>query len=392
MTDGEIEPPRAGQCAAVRGRFFSSCPKSSNDARARPLATLALTDGCRLDRSDLPDARRGARCARRRANSPALELTQAHLDAMASAPRAQRLYRRDAGQGAGDGAGERRAPRQRARRVRSKACRSASRTFTPPAASIRRRAAIFSTGFKPPYESTVTAHLVARRRGDARQAQHGRVRHGLVERDVLLRTRRLAVAAAQLEREQGARRARRRQARPAGARRLVGRLGGGGGGAALSRRDRERHRRLDPPAGGVHRHRSASSRLTAAARARASSPSPRRSTRPGRSPARCATARSCCARWRGTIPRIRPASTRRCPTTKRRSARSIKGMKIGVPKEYRLDGMNRRDRKALGARRRLAARGGRRASSTFRCRNTRHALPAYYIVAPAEASSQSRPL
>ena len=38
---------------------------------------------------------------------------------------------------------------------------------------------------------------------------------------------------------------------------------------------------------------SASSRPTAAARAGASSPSPPRSTRPGRSPATCATARSC---------------------------------------------------------------------------------------------------
>ena len=41
----------------------------------------------------------------------------------------------------------------------------------------------------------------------------------------------------------------------AGARRLVRRLGGGGGGAALPRRDRDRYRRLDPPAGGLHRHR-----------------------------------------------------------------------------------------------------------------------------------------
>ena len=41
----------------------------------------------------------------------------------------------------------------------------------------------------------------------------------------------------------------------AGAGRLVRRLGGGGGRAALPRRDRDRHRRLDPPAGGVHRHR-----------------------------------------------------------------------------------------------------------------------------------------
>ena len=38
-------------------------------------------------------------------------------------------------------------------------------------------------GFKPPYECTVTANLRNAGRGDARQAQHGRVRDGLVERD-----------------------------------------------------------------------------------------------------------------------------------------------------------------------------------------------------------------
>ena len=41
----------------------------------------------------------------------------------------------------------------------------------------------------------------------------------------------------------------------AGARRLVGRFGGGRLGMAVRRRDRHRHRRLDPPAGGLHRHR-----------------------------------------------------------------------------------------------------------------------------------------
>jgi hypothetical protein len=42
-------------------------------------------------------------------------------------------------------------------------------------------------GFKPAYESTVTAQLWRDGRGDAGQAEHGRVRHGLVERDLLLR-------------------------------------------------------------------------------------------------------------------------------------------------------------------------------------------------------------
>ena len=82
---------------------------------------------------------------------------------------------------------------------------------------------------------------VARRRGAARQDQQRRVRHGLVERDLAFRPGDLAVAA------QGRQHA-------AGAGRLVGRLGGGGGGAIVPGRHRHRHRRLDPPAGGLHRH------------------------------------------------------------------------------------------------------------------------------------------
>ena len=57
--------------------------------------------------------------------------------------------------------------------------------------------------FEPPYESTVTRNLWRRRRGDARQAQHGRVRHGLVERDQRLRAGGLALAAQGLERQCG---------------------------------------------------------------------------------------------------------------------------------------------------------------------------------------------
>ena len=83
---------------------------------------------------------------------------------------------------------------------------------------------------------------LARRRGDARQAQQRRVRHGLVERDVVFRPGDLAVAPE--KRQHSARSGR-----------LVGRLGGGGGGRALPRRDRYGYRRLNTSAGGFHRHR-----------------------------------------------------------------------------------------------------------------------------------------
>ena len=113
---------------------------------------------------------------------------------------------------------------------------------------------------------------LARWRGHAGQAQHGRVRHGLVERDQLLRAGHQPLAAQGLQHEPRARR-------------LVGRLGGGGVRLALPRRQRPipAARSASPRRSPA---RSASSRPTAAARAGASSPSPPRSTRPGRSPGR----------------------------------------------------------------------------------------------------------
>jgi len=66
--------------------------------------------------------------------------------------------------------------------------------------------------------------------------------------------------------------------------------------------------------------------------------------------------------------------------------RSVKGLTIGVPKEYRLDGMNAEieDLWARGAGW-LKDAGARIVDVSLP--NTRFALPAYYIVAPAEASS-----
>ncbi len=66
--------------------------------------------------------------------------------------------------------------------------------------------------------------------------------------------------------------------------------------------------------------------------------------------------------------------------------RSVKGMTIGVPKEYRLEGMNS-EIEALWTRGAewLRAAGARVIDVSLP--NTPYALPAYYIVAPAEASS-----
>src|ERR1700677_2102396 len=66
--------------------------------------------------------------------------------------------------------------------------------------------------------------------------------------------------------------------------------------------------------------------------------------------------------------------------------RSIKGLRIGVPREYRLDGMNPEIEKLWGQGVEwLLAAGASIVEISLP--NTRHALPAYYIVAPAEASS-----
>ena len=66
--------------------------------------------------------------------------------------------------------------------------------------------------------------------------------------------------------------------------------------------------------------------------------------------------------------------------------RSVKGMKIGVPKEYRLEGMNS-EIEALWTRGAEWLRGAGASIVDVSLPHTPYALPAYYIVAPAEASS-----
>ncbi len=66
--------------------------------------------------------------------------------------------------------------------------------------------------------------------------------------------------------------------------------------------------------------------------------------------------------------------------------RSVKGMKIGVPKEYRLEGMSS-EIDALWARGAEWLRAAGAGIVDVSLPHTPYALPAYYIVAPAEASS-----
>src|SRR6478736_5276874 len=66
--------------------------------------------------------------------------------------------------------------------------------------------------------------------------------------------------------------------------------------------------------------------------------------------------------------------------------RSVKGMKIGIPKEYRLDGMSP-EIEALWQQGIAWLKAAGAEIVNISLPHTKYALPAYYIVAPAEASS-----
>ena len=66
--------------------------------------------------------------------------------------------------------------------------------------------------------------------------------------------------------------------------------------------------------------------------------------------------------------------------------RSVKGMRIGIPKEYRVPGMPAEIERMWEAGREWLERAGAQAVEVS-LPHTKYALPAYYIVAPAEASS-----
>jgi aspartyl-tRNA(Asn)/glutamyl-tRNA(Gln) amidotransferase subunit A len=88
----------------------------------------------------------------------------------------------------------------------------------------------------------------------------------------------------------------------------------------------------------------------------------------------------------GHDPKDTTSVDREVPDYEAAIGRSVKGLRIGVPKEYRVDGMPA-EIEALWAegRRWLEAAGAQIVEISLP--HTRHALPAYYIVAPAEASS-----
>ena len=74
------------------------------------------------------------------------------------------------------------------------------------------------------------------------------------------------------------------------------------------------------------------------------------------------------------------------PDYEKAVGRSIKGMKIGIPKEYRVDGMSDEIEKIWEQGKAWLTKAGAEIVEVS-LPHTKYALPAYYIVAPAEASS-----
>ena len=228
--------------------------------------------------------------------------------------------------------------------------------------------------FVPPYESTVSANLL----------RDGAVFLGKANMDEF------AMGSSNMTSAYGPVtnpwQRRQDRTRGAGAGRFVRRFGVRGVGAAGDGRDRNRHRRLDPPAGVVLRHRRDEADLWPLfALGRGGVRVVARSSRPVRAHG-ARTARSCSARWPGTIRRIPPAPTCRCRTSRRPARRDVKGLRIGVPREYRMDGMpeeiERLWQQGLDWLRDAGAE-----IVDVSLPHTKYGLPTYYIVAPAEASS-----
>jgi aspartyl-tRNA(Asn)/glutamyl-tRNA(Gln) amidotransferase subunit A len=88
----------------------------------------------------------------------------------------------------------------------------------------------------------------------------------------------------------------------------------------------------------------------------------------------------------GHDPKDTTSVDRPVPDFEKSIGRSVKGMKIGIPKEYRLDGMPAEiERLWSDGAAWLKAAGAELVDVSLP--HTKYALPAYYIVAPAEASS-----
>jgi aspartyl-tRNA(Asn)/glutamyl-tRNA(Gln) amidotransferase subunit A len=88
----------------------------------------------------------------------------------------------------------------------------------------------------------------------------------------------------------------------------------------------------------------------------------------------------------GHDPKDTTSVERAVPDYEAAVGKSVKGMKIGIPKEYRLDGMPSEIEKLWEQGAEWLKKAGAEMVEVS-LPHTKYALPAYYIVAPAEASS-----
>lgn len=88
----------------------------------------------------------------------------------------------------------------------------------------------------------------------------------------------------------------------------------------------------------------------------------------------------------GHDPKDSTCSDKEVPDYEKAIGKSVKGMKIGIPKEYRIDGMPAEIEKLWSEGAEWLKKAGAEIVE-ISLPHTKYALPAYYIVAPAEASS-----
>ena len=229
-------------------------------------------------------------------------------------------------------------------------------------------------GFKPEYEVDRDLAAVRRGRGDAGQAEHGRVRHGIVERDQSCYGN-----AVNPWRREGS----NVQLTPGGS---------SGGSAAAVAADLclaatgTDTGRLDPAAGGVHRDRRDQADLWAgvALGDRGVCVLPGSGGADDQDGARCGD--HAAGDVRGMTRRIPRQRDIPVPDFEAALTGDIRGKVIGIPKEYRMDGMPA-EIEALWARGIEMLKDAGAEVRDISLPHTKYALPAYYVIAPAEASS-----
>ncbi len=228
--------------------------------------------------------------------------------------------------------------------------------------------------FVPPYESTVTSHLL----------RDGAIFLGKTNMDEFAMgssnmTSALRPGGEPVEAAAG------RQ------RRLVPGGSSGGSAAAVAARlamggDGDGYRRLDPPAGFVLRHcRDQADLWAVLALGRSGVRVVARPCR-DRSRARWRIARSCWSSMAGHDPKDSTSADVPVPDFAAACARGVKGLRIGVPREYRSDGMPA-EIEALWQQGVAWLRDAGAEIVDVSLPHTKYGLPTYYIVAPAEASS-----